>query len=1536
MSQHKHLQGKFNFVAEDGQDPDDLKEQFDLIFSRLSVAFRASLRSSGADAPAAAQEEPLKQLPFAVTLSFEEASGENLIGKFQEKIEALIRRLIEAASALPGPLGLGAKIMTALDTFLNDPQPSAELKDAKTWVLDRSQQGEWTRVQKLFSQWAGSRFSDIGLGAVSKSEWADVLGKLRAAPAVAEPVPGDAEAADQTATQVPQPTGKFELTQLMGWLTAEADAGQQMTYGFNIQGVCRFADNAVIYGTWARLDVFGPDGSQLLTCTVRNDSLEQWLGGQGANDLEVDVAPSRELRAALAAPQRPRQKINTVNGRLWLSNGQPFGQRTLAIYVKPAFPQFIDDCCPPAEFEPDLCCAPDWETGPILQVPQALAVTQTDQAGYFEFSYPANTGLNSRYALLQLSGIALPLALELLYEPSAEGVSIEAQFPKPVLLQIDSNLVMDTAAQQPIDWLGDKGKDCDCQGLDFAEANRTLEEFKFDIVIRTTDPLVTRGAISDAITDDSLAQPPVKDTVVPPSQSSINRYFRVPLSRDEQITWDERPRIAQAVSIAHGRILTLRQVWRADGYSLGDLRYSLPLAPLQKKNIAVIDWDRRDTLQMESTQDYRESMFNFVGRERDISEIVNSALNESVNAHSDSGGRSGSSGFGLSLGPVGFGSASGGSSSAWSNASQNSTRTLAANFINQLRDQTVQSANALRSQRVTTVQQVNQSEAARVVTETVANRNACHAITVQYFEVLRHLRVDHELAAVRECLYIPFPLSLFTVEKALRWRGPLNQYLADEQRAGLDACARLSSNAYPHSAVYADEAIINFGLEVTITLDFPFPPGALEDTTTWQDYFGVKFPSSSPLPSLLASLKRTPAEKRATYYQDVIAPVLADKMVSALRVVCRVDGAEVALSLEPRLATRYTAGGKHKVVFAERGDTIDSVFSRRSLSAVRIYSDATIAEFNSVLVHDAECLPITAHLHSRLIAGATDRHSLQRAGTVDFTLGLRPHELIDQRLEDQQRSVRMLEHLNNNLEYYHKAIWWLMDAERRFVLLDGFIAPNASGRSVASVVENRLVAIIGNCLVMPVAPGIRLDYFDDNISEDSADRDIDEDWLLAHYRPAIPMPSTRIAVPTRGVFAESVMGSCNGCEKIDNSRNWQYWQHPLPDEPTAIEPVSLDSRDKDPVVAGAQPMPAAIINQVATSVPPAPDPTGLGAAIAAVTNGAAFRDATGLAGTQQNSREALSQSYATTQKFGELGAELSKKQIDASIEAMKMVASAYGIPVSLLDTASKVKDEISKDAAAGRITTQQGQEQTAQVNNKLIEQLNAAAPASLPDTPVIQEAIKSAIQGGAPVSVRRADGQVDVGAPTVRSSAAAKGSWFWPFTAKREASASARSSKPRLPLLKIEVVTAIRDVGGAAQVGEKSRHVLTLDCENRTFSAASPTTGKTTIYGWSLDSTRNAFTATLDDASGDVFAISTSGQTASGVRFMPDIDYRFRLTIDAQRKQIRIQGAHDGFPSYTLLLNGKAIYDYQQSPFLQSVPKLFGTGDVTVEKTVSF
>lgn len=1542
MSRQKTIHGTLTF----SEAAPRLEEEFGRIFKVLSKSYCAeAVRPTGVNGEAAP-----KPLPFAVALTFQERGADSQVQAVTSRLIDLLHRIAGAVGTLQGPIGLGARLLEAArHLFSGDDTDERDVRaraDARDLVTNFPQALGWSGAQRVYEGWrASATEDDHGLAQISKSDWDAFVERLKGIVAPPEPVDaaGAAAAPAQPAPPAvgPEPTPSasptpFQITQLLGWLSEDEE-----TYSFEIDGVCRFPSDGVEYGPWGRFDVLGPDGSQLLTHYIPVEALKDWLGGEGGKALEVPVSAVDELRAALI---RREIKEDTgvehiqVRGRLWFSDGRPFGTRNIGVYLPPHLPKLLDGCDELEDFAEDGCCGGD-EPPPILQTPQALAVTQTDADGYFEFSYEALKGPVAGHVLFQISGVAIPLALKL--ETPEDGA--EPRFPPRVLLQVESRLDLgDPGSKRTVDWLGENKDDCGCGGLEFDRPNRAVDEFRFDVVVRTTDPMVKRARLRPSDSGGS-PQPPHADLIplpeADPRSSPVNALFRAAISRDEPVIWDDEPLLTQAVTIAHGRLLTIKQVWRADGYSLGDLKYSLPLAPLQKKNIAIVDWDRRDSLAMESTWQSQDSLYNFVGRERDISEIVNSAVNESVNGRSESGGGSSSGGFGISLGPIGFGGASGGSSSAWSTSSQTSMRSLAASFLNQLRDQTVQSANSHRAQRSTTIQQVDQSEGARAVTETVANRNACHAITVQYFEVLRHFRVDYELAAVRECLYVPLPIAPFDADKALRWRTVLAQYLPSlELREALDACERLAEPVYPGpNTPSAEEALTTIRGEFELVLDFAFPTSKIDDEATWETFFGWEPASPTPLPSLFARLRRLDPDRRPDYFDDRVAPQLAEKLVESLTFSAERDGAPaVALPLRASLVTKYRAGKRHTIVVRQTGPL--APLRRVDLTALTIKAADGLPDFCGAAVQKVAFRASTAH-RDHLVLGVADETAM--VGALDGARINTPPaavELSNPQADDERARRRLMAHLNENVEYYHKAIWWRMDPDRRFSLLDGFTAPNAGGRSVASVVENRIVAIAGNALVMPVAPGLRLDYFDDGEDGDEtagADRTSD-DWLLARYRPLIPNPSTSIAVPTRGVFAESIMGSCNSCERIDDTRNWRYWEHPLPDEPTEIDPTWLDSRARDAktVEPGAAPQPS-VINQVATTVPNAPEPVSLAGVLAALTSGSIFRDATGLAGTQQNARDALSQSYASTTRFGELGAELSKKQIDASLDVLRMFMSAYtGVPMgggggdSGSIPSSVVMKGIASDAAAGRITERQAQDLTSEAHRKLVDGLGKRE--SLPDIPEVRRAIEAASEQGSPVSVSHGESAVQIG-PSDRRRA---GSFtLWPFGGRDAPSRKARSAAAPLPTYTIEIVTAIRDVKGALEVGEKSRQILILDCAKRTLNKPAPTTGKTwvPVFG-NRNAVRTRFEASLDDVHDNVFLLSAFGQTASGVYIMPDIDYRLRLAVDPVRRRIHLTGAHDGFPTYSVLVDGRTVYEFEQGLFVEAYADLAGTSDVPVDK----
>jgi len=1323
--------------------------------------------------PEEGNEKPKPQfetIPFSAVLTFQERGLDPPIRRFAKALQKVLHMAAQTAPLLataPSPTAKAvgtsaAVILTALDELIAGHLTKTQADDlAKAAHTITASPSPWSDAKDLFKTWQQGDLKALQLDKATEKDWSDFIVKLQ-----------DFRNAHNLKTPT-EPTPPLLLTQLMGWLTKSSTGG----YGFHISGLTRFEDDAVDYGEDARFDIIGPDGSQLLSKRLAKKILSEWIEREGNSNVEVLVDESSDLRRAFE-----RQSIrddrglysHSVKGRLWLSDGSPFGIRTVAFFVPPAWAKAIDECCPDAEFandDSDCCAGDNVLKDTIIRTPQALAVTETDDGGNFSFTYRSIAPISAENALLQVSGLRAALALQLV-KPTAGSPQNGNTFPNPTLMQVDVRLLADRTDTKAIQWLDSEkeGGECGCQGggLGFGQPDRTIDEFQFDIVVRTTDPMIVTAPLQ---LDDAAAAP---DTL---GQNTVDTLFRKAVGREAPIAWDYKPQLSQATTVCHGRVLSFKQVWRADGYSKGDLLYSLPLAPLQKKNIAIVDWDRSSSSSTISTQVNTESLYNRTDHDRDISEIANSVLNESVRGRSDSGGNSSSGGGGISILGLGFGGASGGSSSAWSSSSQDSTRSVAANFVNYLRDSTVQAANSFRGQRVTSVQQSDQSESASAMSETIANRNACHAVTIQYFEVLRHFRVDYDLSAVRECLYIPMPIEKFDRNKVLRWRSILTQYLpAQELVDALDACARLSENPYPGVlGAYADEQINDLEGEMELTLDFPYPNQTIDATTTWSTFFGITALVDGQLSVIFPSFRQIQESARAAYFESHIAPQLARAVVSSLSFVAD-DGGQT-LPLRATLLTPYRAGGRHSVSVRSTGDVAPLGIKRKDLKGIRLSTKASSANDISVIINTIQLRARTDHLVSTILdrqnedLGIPWSYPTGTSVPVRLATPLTPEELRNPEREDQRAEINLLRHLNGNVEYYHKAIWWRMDPDRRFTLLDGFLAPNAGGRSIASVVENRLVALVGNCLVMPVAPGIRLDYFEDvsesaDNEDEKAGRGISEesaaDRLFSLYRPLVQVPSTYHAIPTRGVYAESVMGACNSCEKIDNSRNWQYWQHPLPDDPTSIEPLSLASRASNDVQP-PPPMAPPAINQVVNSLPQAPEPTGLSKVLETIVKSPGFADAMGLTGTQQNARDALDQSYATTTKFGESAAEITKQMNELAAQAVM----TYLTGVPMLGGAQKAKESIGKDAAAGRITPDQAQRSIAKVNDAMADSLGVSQFRSVLEHPEVAAAVGAAAERGAPLSIAKGDTRVDVGrssAPTaVQNASVVPSGWNLPW-----------------------------------------------------------------------------------------------------------------------------------------------------------------------------
>jgi hypothetical protein len=944
--------------------------------------------------------------------------------------------------------------------------------------------------------------------------------------------------------------------------------------------------------------------------------------------------------------------------------------------------------------------------------------------------------------------------------------------------------------------------------VDFTLPNRTLDEHSYTMVLRTTDPEIQgltlppppvqtqlgelldsyefygvpldELGVDDVFSHDgrygaagsrAASSRPARRKLPPSVDRALSQIGfaseaaaqaawskrsagRAPLNAANPVDWDNEPTFYQATTIAHGHLLQFKQVFKANGYSRGELVYSLPLAPLQKKQIVVVDWDRRETASRSESMSSEEALTASLQHDRTISDIVDATIEETMRggsrAHSEARGGAVGAGLAIPIGPVAiplFGGFAAGGADASSSAWQNSGRDLAMNALNTLSDATSQAASALRRQRATVVQQVSQGETHRIESEVIANNNHCHAMTFQYFQVLRHFIVQTRLADVRECLLVPLLMTRFDDAKALRWREPLLRALRDLRLLrAFDAVDRQINTAFYAdfpAERYADEALVQLWGDLGISFQIPRPADDAEGglvAANWTSYQPLLWDTPEAIfGGLLSGLSA--AEREASFKANV-APRLAEAFCDQLRffAIDQEAGNRTRLQLDATLVDNYREGVALGVSLRVQ-EALPGSLERARIHAIEIESEVALPAYSKVVVKRGTLRYRSEHFeHVLFDRGSIDNDLKSGSDTVYIACPLATAELRNPREEDEELAARLVAHLNEHLEYYHKAIWLYMDPSRRYMLLDGFVAPHAGGRSVASVCENRIAAIIGNSLVLPVAAGFALDPVFRRVREGRA-KPLS---LYEHYAPERPLPPLRISMPSRGVFAEAVLGSCNSCEKIDDSRFWKYEEHPSPNEPTPIMPVGSGSLVQPSPNLSPTPFAAPIVAM--QSAPPAPDPMGLSAAVQLLGASGLFRDITGLAGNQQNAAAALSGAMSAATQMGLAAAGPVGKALEHAAEAQKQRQAN--------EHADRITQSIDDAVGSGAITP----ETAGKLKEELLQQ-RIGAPAPPPPTPreqAVTQAVTQASGGGVPFNYSDGDASLSVGAPPPAAAEAAR------------------------------------------------------------------------------------------------------------------------------------------------------------------------------------
>ncbi len=642
------------------------------------------------------------------------------------------------------------------------------------------------------------------------------------------------------------------------------------------------------------------------------------------------------------------------------------------------------------------------------------------------------------------------------------------------------------------------------------------------------------------------------------------------------------------------------QRWTPLGYSLGDICYSLPLAPGESVNLAVIEWSREDRITRRDSVDSVEALNHKQRRDRDIEETVAAALSE------DQGGGSfmaGVSATASATAPVkempvnlGLGTALGGGvTHTWGN------RDISAETAQNIRDRLSQASEIQRSLNSTTVIQINQAEKNTLSSRTVANHNRCHAMTIQYFEVLRNYRVDLFTLSDLDAILVPFiPFDLSDNNEVLKREHLLRPSLLNSDlAAGFDAIR-----------------IRRFGPTL---LDAP-PPKPETEAKYWSgtserriipvnnseisnwDNTGLFIEADSKV-----SVQESPDSGWISYGIGLDYGAGGGEQIPDAEKVKWREGNAPKFSLIAKIGQKnYPVGASGTFTASEDG-------------LLEFFVNDEIGQYNNnwaIPKGGQPLIPLPNSVKGLKFTVTVNRPSPAENSGVPVS----PESPDTRKALNAFLADALLAHLVDNSAYYNKIIWLGMDRTE----LEMILGKALDGKSKA----------LEGIFATPVA--IWRNYL-------AFLHEGDPQHAPIEFGPAIT--SQIIALPTRGVLAEAQLGNCIACEERDATRI-QEWTLRADDRAPGLTGLIPGPKAEQPTFPGQVTLgtPGLAIQ----SFPDVPAPTALAAALEVLGKSDIFRNMSAQAEVGGLLNKLAEGSFKTLEEAKE-AAKKAKDKVDSAL-----------------------------------------------------------------------------------------------------------------------------------------------------------------------------------------------------------------------------------------------------------------------------------------------
>ncbi len=637
--------------------------------------------------------------------------------------------------------------------------------------------------------------------------------------------------------------------------------------------------------------------------------------------------------------------------------------------------------------------------------------------------------------------------------------------------------------------------------------------------------------------------------------------------------------------------------WSSLGHSLGEVLYSLTLAPGETVRLAAIDWSWDSATSREEQASETEELRHQTHRDRTISETVKAALKEHQSGSSVMGGMAHSLGASGSanLGILGLGAASGDTNSiGGATATTNGSRDLAAENVQRLSDSFAQASSSQRELNSTVVVQAHQAEKETIQTRTFTNYNHAHTLTVLYHEVLRHFRVTTKWIRRRRAILVP--RSPFAWDDA-----SIRQHRTVLERALLDSAAAPGFDALSQLLVVETDDQNN---------PQPVPP-VISQPRDWKFSTFV----------VTCRVDQETIDDGATFHIE--AHLTNDDTIRLLEGNNENLNATGRFTESPRTFSFVVAPESDVVWKNLKGfDFFVKDDDDQYLKLLNVGIFGVTQDFGSFKLVDFDT------------AGQLD---ISRVHTRYFRDAFGPNPDIPQppdpptgrkrlTLEQNGAIARLTEHLQAFPEYYDALRYFGRPSVEVAKELAGLIWDASS--KVLDHVDPVPLEVFGKYVAYPLVGGgssndalaieiaAALDGTDPTrkqwaLSTLATLNEADQAETVKRLALAASRAERLITLPTRGVFAEGELGHCNVAEEIDNTRFWKWEEHPLPIEAPEIAATTPTTPQPQQADVSPSPFPQSLVNIVNPTA--APDPSGLSAALQLLGTANIFRDMSGQA-----------------------------------------------------------------------------------------------------------------------------------------------------------------------------------------------------------------------------------------------------------------------------------------------------------------------------------